>query len=165
MKIDEGNKLIAEFMGYQILSKKYETQHWCSSNESQWVVNEGDIVCDTEGNEVDNQRNKPYFRLEEVPFNLSWDWLMPVIDKIEDTDVSNQHYKWYAHDGERSNFMSFEFNICNKSSYVMMELQLDPAVRVAGDFNIKYDTRIESTWNTVIEFIQYYYNTYKKEDN
>ena len=81
-EILENNKLIAEFMGYQILHKKYQTRHMCSSNESDWVVEYGEIVCDTNGNEVDDEKQEPFYSLEDLPFNYSWDWLMPVISEL-----------------------------------------------------------------------------------
>ena len=84
-EILNGNELIAKFMGYQILNKKYETQYMCSSNESAWTVTEGEIVCDSQGREVDDESQEPYLYLEHLPFNSSWDWLIPVVEKIIST--------------------------------------------------------------------------------
>lgn len=84
-QIKEGNKLIAEFMGYQILHKKYEYLNFNSSNESYWDITEGDIVCDENGNEVDALDNYPFYSLEDLPFHSSWDWLMPVVSKCSKT--------------------------------------------------------------------------------
>ena len=166
-EILEGNELIARFMGYQILYKKYETRYMSSSNESDWVVTEGEIVCDSNGNEVDDINNEPYYDLRSLPFNSSWDWLMPVIDKIENLDVSDLHYKFDVEGEERSNFSHFDFDMeCRTNGYsscVWMELQLDPVQMVAGDFKKIYPTRIESVWNTVVEFIKYYEKTYKPQ--
>jgi hypothetical protein len=99
-------KIIAKFMGYKIENKKFQTLQYHSSNESDWVCderkivtlegaevcdynNESDWVCDErkivtlEGAEVCDYNNEPYFLLEDLPFNKNWDWLMPVVEKIE----------------------------------------------------------------------------------
>jgi hypothetical protein len=75
-------KIIAKFMGYKIENKKFETLQYHSSNESDWVWDEGKIVT-LEGDEVCDYNNEPYFLLEDLPFNKNWDWLMPVVEKIE----------------------------------------------------------------------------------
>jgi hypothetical protein len=127
--IEEGNKIISEFMGYQILRKKYQTQHYCSSNESTWVVDEGDIVCDDNGNEVDDERQEPYFELEFLPFNSSWDWLMPVWKKITNTcppfNKNNQSDGYFAYN----------------SVPIFLE-----------------DVNIEKTWYYIVKYINWYNN-------
>ena len=89
-------------------------------------------------------------------YHLNWNLLMPVIDKIEDLDMSEYHYKWDDPDGERNNFMGYEVDINNRSCSIFMELALDPSEKVAGDYNKKYPTRIEAVWRCVVEFIEYY---------
>jgi hypothetical protein len=54
-EINEGNKLIAEFMGRSIAEQHGEV-----------------LYADWDG-------------LHSVKYNESWDWLMPVVEKIEDT--------------------------------------------------------------------------------
>ena len=97
-------------------------------------------------------------------YHLDWNYLIPVIDKIEILDVSEHHYKWECYDGERSNFMCFEFGMKRwtkgYSSKVYMELQLDPPECVAGDYYKTYPTRIEAVYNCVVEFINYYNQRY-----
>lgn len=55
----EGNKLIAEFMEYPILTKK-EYGIFCGCPEEEW----------------DNMPESNLF------YHSSWDWLMPVVEKI-----------------------------------------------------------------------------------
>lgn len=88
MKTTEGNKLIAEFMGCKILHKKYQIRSWNSSNEYYWADGDGEIVCDKDGNEVDDFNNEPFSSLEHLPYSESWDWLMPVVKKV--TDLHDQ---------------------------------------------------------------------------
>lgn len=103
-EIYKGNVLIAKFMGYQILNKKYQTQTWSSSNESTWTWTEGEIVCDKNGKEVYDEDKEPYYHLEDLPFYTSWDLIMTVIKEIqsqyetEDSfgiliDISTTHIK------------------------------------------------------------------------
>lgn len=153
MELLEGNKLIADFMEVKNV----------------FEFNFGDnikalyIAEDKEGY-IDYKKG--------IDFIDYYDWnkLMPVIDKIEQTDMSKYHYKWNDIDGgERCNFMCFEFDMRSLSkgylAAVYMELSLDPCERVAGDMNDKvYPTRIEAVWNTVIEFIQYYNKEMKNQE-
>jgi len=86
-----------------------------------------------------------------------WNKLMPVIDKIEELDMSKYHYKWIDLDNEeRCNFVNYEVNIDHRACSIWMNLQLDPVVLVAGDYRKEYDIRIKAVWECVVEFIQYY---------
>jgi hypothetical protein len=60
----ENNKLIAEFMGYEILYRPY--------------YNGFIEISDTELCDVD-----------DLEYHTSWDWLMPVIEKIQDKHLEN----------------------------------------------------------------------------
>jgi hypothetical protein len=83
----EENKLIAEFLGYKIENKKYQSIEYHSSNESHWEWNEGEIVT-LNGNEVCDSSQEPFYSLEDLPFDSDWNWLMEVVDKIS----SELHY-------------------------------------------------------------------------
>lgn len=132
-----GNKLIAEFMGYQILHKNYQTRVWCSSNESTWEVTEDDIVCDSNGNEVDDETQEPYFELECLPFYTSWDWLMPVWNKI---------LKW----GQGEFGINWEQSID--------EMFITIGTTKDNQFIIKWlnTGEIEEVFYVVVEFIKWY---------
>lgn len=170
----EGNKLIAEFMEVKYGIKEHLTDNGDEYNfkfEKIYTpfIFSGDIP---KSNNFSGYKYAKYFeKFEEEHNNLllyhsSWNWLMPVIDKIENLDVSDQHYKWEAHDGERSNFIGFEFEMkrwCDGySSCISMDLQLDPSETIAGDYYKHYPTRIEAVWNCVVEFIEYYNKIYSK---
>ena len=75
-------KTIAKFMGYKIENQKFQTLEFHSSNESHWEWDEGEIVT-LDGEEVSDYNNEPYFSLKDLPFDSEWDWLMPVVEKIE----------------------------------------------------------------------------------
>lgn len=110
MDIIESNKLIAEFMDFT-----YE-------KDLGWFDSEGilpQIVIDiNDGNCFD-----------ELLFDKSWNWLMPVVEKIEnlheDCDV------WFYIAGCSINYCSILFdNNC--------------------------DTKLEATYETIVEFIKWY---------
>ncbi len=108
MTIEEGNKLIAEFMGGKIA-------HFNISNEPHF-------------------RNLPHGRailLEDLKYNNSWDWLMPVFEKIEKmgawTDI------WQNDDG-------YGVDVKYNEKY----------------FNTTGKTKIESVWLAVVEFIKWH---------
>ena len=61
-EILEGNKLIAEFMG--------------------WVPKNGDLWVDESNNNLP-QNEKPKCLTDRWLYNSSWDWLMPVVREIE----------------------------------------------------------------------------------
>jgi len=145
MNLLEGNKLIADFMGVKNVFEY---------NFGDYVKNL--YIAEDELGDIDYKNGIDWLNYYD------WNKLMPVIDKIEETDMSEYHYKWSGNNGkEECNFSCFEFDMRTLSkgylAAVYMELQLDPCERVAGDMNDKvYPTRIEAVWNTVVEFIQYY---------
>ena len=150
METTEGNKLIAEFMGYQILRKKFETQRMCSSNETTWVMDEDDIVCDAKGNEVDDERQEPYFDLEMLPFNSSWDWLMPVVEKIESLTYGT--LKLYNHvNVRRFKHVNYYWVVDGVADYGDGKQTITAITFPHGD-----NKDIDALYNTVVKFIEWY---------
>jgi hypothetical protein len=143
MTLVEGNKLIADFM-----EVKNVFEYDFGDNIKALYISS------KEDGDIDYKSGIDWLDYTD------WNKLMPVIDKIENTDMSGWHYKWTDSDGERNNFNGFEFDMRPLSdgyaACVFMELALDPVERVAGDPNKTYPTRMEAVWNTVVEFIQYY---------
>lgn len=144
MTLLEGNKLIAEFMG---IANVFEYDFGDNIKAL--------YIASKEDGDTDYKSGIDWLDYTD------WNKLMPVIDKIEDTDMSEWHYKWMDSDGERCNFSCFEFGMRKLSrgylAYIFEELQLDPCELVAGDPNKKiYKTRVEAIWHTVVEFVQYY---------
>lgn len=116
-KTIQNNKLIAEFMGMKCTNKKYG-------------------IFRDETNPVNC---KTYYSTkiggaEYLQYNSSWDWLMPVVEKIEN--------------------MGYNLIIDAKNSYFYNGLIKDAKCSVA-------DTKIESVYKTIIKFIQFY-NTQNK---
>lgn len=104
-EIIEGNKLIAEFMGY---------------------IDNGD----PDGFLIDPNTNYDV-NVDELKFHSSWDWLMPVVEKIQslrnDKDIDEL---------DRIHITALEVSFKNlpKNGY----------------------TKIEDMWQAVIEFIKWY---------
>ena len=47
--------------------------------------------------------NGKHYKLYELKFHTSWDWLMPVIEKIQDLFVDNPELDWQLYDDIRIN--------------------------------------------------------------
>ncbi len=62
-EILDGNKLIAKFMGYS----------WSSENDGKTYLKK-----------IPDQLSIYSIRPENLRYNTHWDWLMPVVEKIED---------------------------------------------------------------------------------
>ena len=67
----EDNKLIAEFMG-AIGTPKYNPTEWD-------IYITGCLDVDS-----DDENAKHFYTPEEMKYHTSWDWLMPVIQRITD---------------------------------------------------------------------------------
>jgi len=78
LTIIEGNKLIAEFMkyqeGYPHLKDKYGYIQCEEGYEIKSHINQ-----DAHDSDIDYHQ----FRLDQLKFHESWDWLMPVVVKIK----------------------------------------------------------------------------------
>lgn len=111
-KIVEGNKLIAEFMG------------WSKSD-------------------YHNTPNKMYngaigIHVDHLQYHTSWDWLMPVVEKIEDCRIVDDY--------------GFSVNIDNWQ--VIIKSLLSGKIITSNLSGAK--SKIEATWQAVVEFIKWY---------
>jgi hypothetical protein len=78
----KNNDFLAEFMGYQILHKKFQVKSYNSSNEYYWDWTEGKVLCDPQGEIVENYEQEPLTGYDDLGFSSSWDLLIPVWHKI-----------------------------------------------------------------------------------
>lgn len=82
-KIIEGNKIIAEFMGY-----KNRNGYFIISEHERYVKNDdGDIYLDS------------WFADSKLLYYYSWDWLMPVITKCTKEGIWQSDWTNQLHDG------------------------------------------------------------------
>ena len=123
-RIIEGNKLIAEFMGGNIRGN--------STNEYVWSASMPEFYC--------NQMNANH-HVSELKFHSSWDWLMPVVAKIED--------------------LFFVTSIQYSQKYYWADIAKHPQLFHPNE-NSTYETvsvksassKITAVWLAVVEFIQ-----------
>jgi hypothetical protein len=79
----------------------------------------------------------------ELQFHNSWDWLMPVVEKINDTAIDEDS--------------KYTVVIMDHRVWVKIE---GPQEKTIVDFDGYNTSFIESVWNAVVEFIEWY-NTQK----
>jgi hypothetical protein len=124
-EILENNKLIAEFMGYKInedlnFSIPTTEPFWNGSNIGEWGYHD----------------KKDNYSIGEwnLCYNKSWDWLMPVVEKIENT----HHYQDFIIGGSRVEIKSFSaFDDC-------FEKLIDE------------ESKMEAVYVAIVEFIKWY---------
>ena len=121
-QVNEGNKLIAEFM----VGNPYISKAGVYVNRKVFIVSGREYLTD---------------RLE---YHSSWDWLMPVVEKIEKIVMPENSLP--------------EGNPEYKLS-VRIE---DTQCRIEGIFVRKSDTKISATLIAVVEFIEWHNQKFKK---
>ena len=133
-EILEGNKLIAQFMGYKYIP--FDETKPKNSPVGWWKDNRVGII---------NKIEKNYLCRKHTDLNYysSWNWLMPVVEKIDDMkDV-------------RVN----DITIGVTSTIIYARSKTNSFFKQQ---NHSGETRIERTYNAVIEFIKWY-NLCQKE--
>jgi len=127
--IVEGNKLIAEFMGIRF-------------NNGNAYDSNGNTYMRFRSWNNDMARNE-FFRLNKLYHN-SWDWLMPVMDKIESL-------KFWTKIGGHTSFGKHYKQCCikkqvpNSDSGYIYEYE--------GEWNL---SKLDAVYNAVVVFIQWY---------
>lgn len=122
--MEEYNKLIAKFMG----ETKYKDEEAWSITRHGYLTVHGDF--------------KTKFRASELKYHKSWDWLMPVVEKIEEiaADNSTETIKYHRFCVDMSGcFCSITDN------------QEDVLISESDG-----GTKLKSTFLAVVEFIEWY---------
>ena len=115
---NENNKLIAQFMQLELISNK------------EYEIKRKDMI----------KQNIAYdlpLTLDDLKYHSSWDWLMPVIEKIE-------------------SYERYDVNILQYGT-IIYDNQKEMVNNIA---DISFDTKIEHTYDAIVKFIKYY-NTIK----
>jgi hypothetical protein len=87
------------------------------------------------------------FKSKELKFHLSYDWLMPVIEKIENLNL------------DEFGLGEFVSNISNRQGfYCEFRLRNSYETKISDSFG---DSKIDAIYNAVIEFINWYNETFK----
>jgi len=142
-EILEGNKLIAEFMGY-----------------GYYPHMEGETLPGWRKEKAHPKVSGTYLGRvhKDLAYHRSWEWLMTAVEKIENLDLSKEMYSWEGEDGETEyNFEGISVEIENKSCWIYVNLQLDPGFTInPKSFDEKYPTKIEATFRAVCEFVEWF---------
>lgn len=140
----ENNKLVAEFMGGEIEDKRMKDFTFIFNNFYYTSYTLEPCFYGGQGY-LDINEKCNYCDLSDMKFHKSWDWLMPVVEKIEDYDIiasfQIEHptiFIWSS--SENSTFEDIEVNTFGK-------------------------TKIEAVYTAVIEFIKWYNKNVKEDDD
>ena len=125
------NKLIAEFMDFP-------TQRDAVDNGTiAYYV--GESIMHT--NNTNNQNDYDVFHPEDMQFHTSWDWLMPVVEKINNTT------------DEFGNEMDFQIG----NGFVWVDHPIGNRIYFSGnEIDHKKEPMIDKVYKAVVEFIQWY---------
>jgi len=130
MNTTEKNKLLAEFVGIYLKDNKYkidnENLKWLTITANTWI----------------NEPNEEHF-----DFHTSWDWLMEVVEKIENLIT-------------KDNFVIYDFTIYS-DAVIISDQQENPLIIVnkseeIGSLQkepILFETKKEAVYNACVEFI------------
>lgn len=129
---EEKNRMIAEFMGYE-----FDIENKCE------IIEDFDIVENIQTYEVEGGIRIveggyviTRFLPEQMRYHTSWDWLMPVVDKIE---VLSFYVDIYS------------INAATASKCQISKHSEDKVISSAVSYNKK-----EAVYESVIQFIEWY---------
>lgn len=128
----EGNRLIAEFMQYALVSNRWFFQGEDKMEEYPPLYKQLEA----------NEENQLYF-------NSQWNWIMIVIDKIESIND-----KCFFSEIRKLKFgANYKYqHVCRIKSFRHAELPIAEGMAM---------TKIDSVWQAIVQFIQWY-NTNSK---
>lgn len=136
--IIEGNKLIAKFL--------WGKQGNPEDREPEWYTGEDLPYCD-EDKYYQNVGAMVPITLEIMQFNSSWDWLMPVVEKIESIrEDTNWQFTQEAY------VVIIQMGGCTIES-VLNNPDLAPR---KYQNTVWANNKLLSTWTAVVEFIKWY---------
>ena len=133
MKTQETNKLIADFMG----GKCEEQPHYPLKNEKNFPNVTYKEVCTLPLETLPSMYQFGIFSIHKLQYHTSWDWLMPVVEKIEG--------------------LGFEFFIVENRFKI--NHNTDQSIE-----NVTYaegGDKLSITYQGIVQFIEYYNNTNK----
>jgi len=147
-EIIEGNRLIAEFDGWKLRATPY-----INSDNIQFLwwekFREGKVI-----RTYHHDILKATGKFEWGTYHSSWEWLMPVVEKISRIPLPG--------DGTRpaeshETFYPFTFGMLSPTGR--------PMVRICASTLFESDTLIEATWLAVVDFIKWYNTQNSPHDN
>jgi hypothetical protein len=135
--IEEKNKLIAEFMGGKFKCVKFDLL-------DTWTI---DLPW------FDDPSNSSLYFVKQLRYHLSWDWLVPVVEKIENIGV-NVQIKGKYHPWHKKTY---------NQTTIVYDIYKDIDENRATDLIELYRKSSETSFNkldtvfeAVVEFIEWY---------
>jgi len=129
-EINENRKLISAFMGYEFADIGYfddeDETEWQRKNQDWMKQNDLEDI----GEYFVNIKENKWHEFDDAIYHLSFDWLMPVVEKIEKMD--------------------YGFKMRRK----VVEVYIDSTKEVI--LKTKESCRMESLFKAVVEFINWY---------
>jgi len=129
--IIEGNKLIAKFIGgvTKDINSNNRGIAWISAHM------DDDEINFNEEDYPETPHDGSCWKFNELRYHSSWDWLMPVVEKIEEIGETSKRYG----------------TLCTiDTNHIRIgKITLDHKVK-------DYSTKIEGTWLAAVEFIKDY---------
>ena len=134
------NKIIAEFDGNWIetIPEKFpENRYW--------------------------KNKKLNISIGNLAFHRSWCDLMPIVEKIEQLDLTKEFYQWEYNGKTYNNFESISVDMNDHTCYIWLNHTLDPP-NCLSENSIKtiYKSKLDAVYSAVIEFIEWYNQLNKK---
>lgn len=132
-EINEGNKLIAEFMEWQ--------QHWLVGGNKMAASGIERLYGFYVPKELTTKtlHGHPFEDFECLKFSSSWDWLMPVVEKIESLT---------SHD-----YFSVEFSLIGNECEFGIHIDAEHYRGIAYE---NHETKIDSVYKAVVQFIKWH---------
>lgn len=143
----EGNKLIAQFMGYEYIPYvKGQTQ-----SPGWWHKKSPNIIKGKMPSAT--KLSKDYFlcrRHHELRYCNEWNWLMSVVEKIE--SIKDKHHGYFG--------VYINSNSCTiQGTNLRTNIKQEPPIYYN---NFVLENKLKSTYIAVIEFIKWYNNEKSK---
>lgn len=147
MKTD--NELIAEFMGWQKITVGYfggddETDWQRNKQNQKWMK---DVELEMVGDYIVNVDEDRWEFWDDVAYNTSWDWLMPVVEAIEGIEEP------VSADPQKGTFWPYQFEILGRHTVGVFNKYTSEAIIFIDQ---KGSSKIESVYKAVVEFIKWY---------
>ena len=142
-EITERNKLICEFMGYKQIIIPIDKWKFSGSKKpfpDHEIIRYGSIT-----------NNKDWFEEKDLKYHSDWNWLMNVLEKIEQT--------WIGKFGEMNiKILSECSDLLVKPNGRLYECRIKnhnypEVIKGVGQ---SYNSRIKAVWLAIIDFIKWY---------
>lgn len=138
----EGNKLIANFMGYNY------HPHMEGETLPGWRKEKAHLKV------IGTYLGRTH---KDLAYHRSWDWLMTAVQKIENLDLKESMYSWETDEGREYNFEGISVEIEGNKCWIYINLQLDQMFTInEKTFKETYPSKIEATFRAVLEFVEWF---------